>query len=80
MILGRRGGFGIETDALACVICSGRLSGLAGCDTALGHRLASLQQTLRAHDHAIVGNELLVADFQFFTAFRAGPAHSAYRI
>ena len=37
--------------------------------------LVGLQQALRADDHAVIGYELLVADFQFFTAFWTSPAH-----
>jgi hypothetical protein len=31
---------------------------------------------LRADDHAIIGDQLLVADFQLLAAFGTGPAHS----
>jgi len=34
-----------------------------------------LQQALRADDNAIIGNQLLVADFKLFTAFGTSPAH-----
>lgn len=42
--------------------------------------LMGLQQALRADNHAVIGDELLVADFQLFAAFWAGPAHSFYSL
>jgi hypothetical protein len=34
-----------------------------------------LQQALRADNHAIVGDKLLVADFKFLATLATGPAH-----
>jgi len=55
---------------------NGRLLVAAGADPGLGNGLAGLQQALRANDDAVVGDETLVADFELFTAFWTGPAHS----
>ena len=68
-------GVSIETDGL--LLAPGGSLGLvvAGADACLGHRLTYLQQTLRANDDTIVGDELLIADVQLFTAFRTSPAH-----
>ena len=67
--------FGIKADAFLSLGCW-RIGPVgAWCDACLGHGLPCLQQALRADDHAIIGNQLLVADFQLFPAFRTSPAH-----
>ncbi len=69
-------GRGVEIDAfLPSFRGVGRLVATWG-DTGLGNGLAGLQQALRADDHAIIGDQLLVADFQLLAAFGTGPAHS----
>ena len=71
--LGRR--FGIKVDAFLSLGSRRVGPGSARGDACLGHGLPCLQQALRADDHAIISNQLLVADFQLFPAFRTGPAH-----
>lgn len=69
-------GRGVEIDAfLPSFRGVGRLVAAWG-DMGLGNGLAGLQQALRADDHAIIGDQLLVADFQLLAAFGTGPAHS----
>ena len=72
--------FVLETDVLlrfapGCC-CAWRFFVLAGGDTGFRDGLVGLQQALRADNDAVVGDELLVADLQFLTAFGTSPAHS----
>ena len=70
LVFGRCVRVKVDTGILALALL------VASCgDSGLRHGLTSLQQALRAHNHAVIGNELLVADFQFFSAFRTSPAH-----
>ena len=75
MSLGRN--FGFKADGVLPPLSRRWRIGLAGTrgDTCLGNGLMCLQQALRADNHTVVGDELLVADIQLFTAFRTGPAH-----
>ena len=66
---------GVKTDFLLRALGCGWLVVVTACKSCLGNGLVGLQQALRADNHAVVGDELLVADVQFFPAFWASPAH-----